>query len=61
MGMNSDWTPQTSWSPMGLHRHVGFQWGMLVSNGACWSPMGHVGLQCGISVTEGSQIIIILP
>ena len=43
MCLNSDWTPQACWSPMGLHRHVGLRWGLLVSDGVCQSPMGHVG------------------
>ena len=38
--------------PIGLRSHVGLRWvstgislqlGMLVSDGACWSLMGHVG------------------
>ena len=41
MCLNSDWTPQACWSPMGLHRHFGLRW---VSDQACRSPMGRVGL-----------------
>ena len=39
--------------PIGLRRHVGLRWastGMLISNGACKSLMGHVGRQWGMSV-----------
>ena len=53
MCLNSDWTLQACWSPMGLHRHVGFQWGMSVSDG---SPKSHVGVRRGRSVSNGSPI-----
>ena len=40
MCLNSDWTPQSCWSPMGLHRHVSLRWGMWVLEGVCRSPTG---------------------
>ena len=33
MCLDSDWTKQAFRSPMGLHRHAGFQWGISVSDG----------------------------
>ena len=53
MCQNSDWTSKTCWSPMVLHCHFGLQWGMSVSDGACWSPMGHVGLRWDMLVSDG--------
>ena len=53
---NSDWTPLVWRSPMGLHRHVGHRWGISVSDGTWWSPMGHVGLRWDMSVSDGSTI-----
>ena len=44
MRLNSDWTPQVCWPPIGIYRHVSLQWRMLVSDGACLFSMGHVSL-----------------
>ena len=54
MYLNSVWTPQVCWSPMGIHTrgstmvHIGLQWGKSVSDGAGWSLD-----------SDGSPIIII--
>ena len=53
MFLNSECTLQACWSPMGLHRHVGLRWGMLVSDGAFGFPMG---LRSGMSVADESPI-----
>ena len=52
MCLNSDWTPQVCWSPMGLQMHVGLRWGMSVFDGACRSPMEQVGLRWKMSVSD---------
>ena len=54
MCLNSDWTPQACWSLMSLHRHFRLQWGMLVSDGACLSPMG---LRSGMSVSDSGMSV----
>ena len=43
-----DGSPQACWSLMG---HVGLEW---FSDLACRSPMEHVGLQSGMSVSNGA-------
>ena len=48
----SNGSPQACRFPMG---HVGIQWGMLVSNGACWSPMGHI---CHRGVSDNNNITV---
>ena len=55
MCLNSDWTPQAWWSPMGLHRHVGLRWGMSVSDGAYWSQMKHVEVSDNNNIFVNSQ------
>ena len=47
---------ETNRRPTCLMRHFCRRWGMLVSDEACRSPMRHVGLQWGISVSGGMLV-----
>ena len=49
-------SPQTCRSPM---LNDGLRWGMMVSDGECWSPLGHVGLQW-VSDKSPIRILIII-